>query len=86
MIAISAFVFLNIAISVVTQTVSYNIRRIVVMQVVVVVIGVKRDPTSISVDPELWRDAKIEAIKRGILVLPKKFDHFISFIPWVIVS
>lgn len=29
---------------------------------------VKREPTSINVDPELWRDAKIEAIKRGITV------------------
>jgi hypothetical protein len=29
---------------------------------------VKREPTSINVDPELWKDAKIEAIKRGITV------------------
>jgi hypothetical protein len=29
---------------------------------------VKREPTSINVDPKLWRDAKIEAIKRGITV------------------
>jgi hypothetical protein len=28
----------------------------------------KREPTSINVDPELWKDAKIEAIKRGITV------------------
>ena len=29
---------------------------------------VKREPTSINVDPELWKEAKIEAIKRGITV------------------
>jgi|GEM_PF-580240 hypothetical protein len=29
---------------------------------------VKREPTSINVDPELWKNAKIEAIKRGITV------------------
>ncbi len=28
----------------------------------------RREPTSINVDPELWRDAKIAAIKRGITV------------------
>jgi hypothetical protein len=29
---------------------------------------VKRELTSINVDPELWKQAKIEAIKRGITV------------------
>ncbi|AFU57446.1 hypothetical protein Ngar_c05020 [Candidatus Nitrososphaera gargensis Ga9.2] len=29
---------------------------------------VKREPTSINVNPDLWKDAKIEAIKRGITV------------------
>jgi hypothetical protein len=29
---------------------------------------VKREPTSINVNPELWKQAKIEAIKRGITV------------------
>jgi hypothetical protein len=29
---------------------------------------VKREPTSINVDPELWKKAKIEAINRGITV------------------
>jgi len=34
----------------------------------IMVYMVKREPTSINVDPELWKDAKIEAIKRGITV------------------
>jgi hypothetical protein len=29
---------------------------------------VKREPTSINVNPELWKEAKIEAIKRGVTV------------------
>jgi len=29
---------------------------------------VKREPTSINVNPELWKAAKIEAIKRGTTV------------------
>lgn len=29
---------------------------------------VKREPTSINVDPELWKEAKIEAIRRGVTV------------------
>jgi len=29
---------------------------------------VKREPTSINVDPQLWKLAKIEAIKRGTTV------------------
>ena len=29
---------------------------------------VRREPTSINVNPELWKQAKIEAIKRGITV------------------
>ncbi len=36
------------------------------MQIMVYI--VKREPTSINVDPEVWKDAKIEAIKRGITV------------------
>lgn len=29
---------------------------------------VKREPTSINVDPNLWKEAKIEAIRRGMTV------------------
>ena len=29
---------------------------------------VRREPTSINVIPELWRDAKMEALKRGTTV------------------
>lgn len=29
---------------------------------------VDREATSINVDPELWKEAKIDAIKRGITV------------------
>jgi hypothetical protein len=29
---------------------------------------VKREPTSINVNPELWKQAKIEAIKRNMTV------------------
>ena len=29
---------------------------------------VKRESTSINVNPELWKEAKIEAIKRGVTV------------------
>jgi hypothetical protein len=36
--------------------------------ILITVYMVKREPTSINVDPELWKDAKIEAIKRGITV------------------
>lgn len=28
--------------------------------------NIERKPTSIKIDPELWKEAKIEAIERGI--------------------
>jgi hypothetical protein len=28
---------------------------------------IKQEPTSINVDPELWKASKIEAIRRGII-------------------
>jgi hypothetical protein len=34
----------------------------------IMVYMVKRESTSINVDPDLWKNAKIEAIKRGITV------------------
>jgi hypothetical protein len=40
----------------------------------IMVYMVKREPTSINVDPELWKNAKIEAIKRGITVT-ELFEH-----------
>jgi hypothetical protein len=38
---------------------------------------VKREPTSINVNPELWKQAKIEAIKRGITVT-ELFENALS--------
>jgi hypothetical protein len=36
--------------------------------VTIMVYMIKREPTSINVDPELWKLAKIEAIKRSTTV------------------
>jgi post-segregation antitoxin (ccd killing protein) len=47
---------------------------------------VKRTPTSINVDEDLWKKAKMEAIKRGITVtelfekaLEKEIDEKIKY-------
>ena len=40
-------------------------------------IMVEREPTSINVNPELWKEAKIEAIKRGITVT-ELFEHALA--------
>jgi hypothetical protein len=45
---------------------------------------IKREPTSINVNPELWKQAKIEAIKRNITVtelFEKALAEWIKFDP-----